>query len=650
MRHVSVGSRFVYAVLAGAVLLGLWSRPCQSDDWKGLAKKNSFWAELKREHGAAAGAVMLLEEAETRVRIERGYSQTKTYYTYVAAILDPVEAYELGEWRVWKLPSSAIGDISANTYLKSGKKVSVRSDDVREAKSGDATVYEFALPHFKENCIVEVKYWIANEGWFVGTEWLFGGSHPTQVSRLRLLFPAWIAEISASDWPQAYAARRAVPKPKFDREFTTDGDVVSFTWELKDLPGVREEPYMPPVRDLVPAVKIGATQKGFPWDQACRWYFETYLMERLDPKPEIKQLAMKLSSGKGSREARLRSLYDYVRKNVRYTDIPLTKSGICPKHPETVLRNANGDCKDQATLLVALAGAIGLPAKCALVRTRDLGEVEERITDLGAFNHMIAVADLDGAEYWLDPTATPCPFGELPLQDQGVRALVIDEGGDSGFRTTPVSGPGDNSTMTWTTAVLGEDGSIEAEIRMCPKGQHASGWRHVLSTAKDEDIQRYLNYRCKGAEIKEWSAEGGEMYGADLELRCSFEKADFATVAEDIIVLKPAVYSEPDLCNRFSGDRREYPINMLSMACWVDSVTVVIPDGYGIQEPPEPVRLEGPLGEFEMSLAVHGDELRCYRRFEIDTLVCGKHQYPDLREFLGRIRKCCGKGIVLKKV
>jgi transglutaminase-like putative cysteine protease len=282
---------------------------------------------------------------------------------------------------LWKGPNSEIGQISARTYLKSGNKVSVKSEHVLKQKSGDATLWEFALPQFKEHCIIEVKYWKAHEGWFGGTEWMFGGRHPTKVSRLRLLFPDWVAELDASQWTQGYVTRRAVPKPKFDREHTTDGEVVSFTWELVDLPGVKEEHFMPPIRDVVPTVKIGATQKGLSWDKAGQWYFAKYLKERLEPGTKTREVAQNLAAGRNSKESRLRAVYDYVRKSIRYTDIPLTESGICPNYPDVVLRNAHGDCKDQATLMVALARAMGLPAKCALVRTKDWGRVEDRITD-----------------------------------------------------------------------------------------------------------------------------------------------------------------------------------------------------------------------------------------------------------------------------
>jgi hypothetical protein len=204
--------------------------------------------------------------------------------------------------------------------------------------------------------------------------------------------------------------------------------------------------------------------------------------------------------------------------------------------------------------------------------------------------------------------------------------------------------------MTWTTVTLKVDGAIEADNRMCPKGQQASGWRNLLKNATDEDIQRYLDSRCDGAILKGWFVEGIDIYGSELELRCSFEVADYASCAEDMLILKPALYSEPSLCRSFASKERRYPVAMPAMTTRVDSLIMVIPDGYEVLNLPEPVHLSGPLGEFDMNMTLKGNRLLCYRCFEIDELVCGKNDYPDLKQFLADVRTCCGKSIVIKKL
>src|SRR5207245_1560149 len=117
-----------------------------------------------------------------------------------------------------------------------------------------------------------------------------------------------------------------------------------------------------------------------------------------------------------------------------------------------------GDCKDKASLMVALLRAAGIPAELALVRTTRMGAVEPSLPSIAIFNH--AVVYLPAQDMWLDGTAEYAGQHELPLDDQGAMALTVSADGRATLRTIPASGSLDNVTRRTVTARVGSDGAI----------------------------------------------------------------------------------------------------------------------------------------------------------------------------------------------
>src|SRR5207248_195802 len=103
-----------------------------------------------------------------------------------------------------------------------------------------------------------------------------------------------------------------------------------------------------------------------------------------------------------------------------------------------------GDCKDKASLMIALLRAAGIRAELALVRTRRIGEVAPGTASVAIFNH--AIVYLPQHDLWLDGTAEYAGARELPLDDQGATAFTVGSEGSAALRHIPMSGPLDNYT------------------------------------------------------------------------------------------------------------------------------------------------------------------------------------------------------------
>ncbi len=151
-------------------------------------------------------------------------------------------------------------------------------------------------------------------------------------------------------------------------------------------------------------------------------------------------------------------LVAWLHAQVRYTGIELSDSAIIPFAPADTLARGFGDCKDKATLLVALLRGAGIDADLALLSTGPGWDTDPALPGMGWFDHAIVRAIVDGKDLWIDATEDRLPAGQLPVRDQGRRALII-AAGTRALTSIPTSAPADNRIRERRTYQLAERGA-----------------------------------------------------------------------------------------------------------------------------------------------------------------------------------------------
>lgn len=129
-----------------------------------------------------------------------------------------------------------------------------------------------------------------------------------------------------------------------------------------------------------------------------------------------------------------------VQDEVRYVALAMGEAGLVPAGADETWRLRYGDCKGKTALLLALLRALGVEAEAALVSTVLGDGLSQRLPMVGAFDHVIVRAVIDGRVVWLDGTRmgdrrldTPLTFGW---------ALALDTGGDlQRIEVTPLATP-----------------------------------------------------------------------------------------------------------------------------------------------------------------------------------------------------------------
>ncbi|MEJ7807520.1 MAG: transglutaminase domain-containing protein, partial [Telluria sp.] len=252
--------------------------------------------------------------------------------------------------------------------------------------------------------------------------------------------------------------------------------------------------------------------------------------------------------------------------------------------PDVVFKRGFGDCKDKATLMVAMLAALGIEAAPALVHTDKLAAGGQATPN--AFNHVIVRALVDGKAYWLDPTR-PEQQGDLAYlyqPDYGM-ALVLDSAS-----STLVDMGTQGKALRAIRSSYDLRGKPEAPvgyvISTTVHGADADRMRARLVTAGSADIEmEYLNYYARtypGISTAKPMVVKDDLANNTLTMTEHYNIANFWQRKGKRTRLQGFVgaaeihsrLNAPDVLKRVAPLRREYPEE-------VEEITEVkVPEGW----------------------------------------------------------------------
>jgi transglutaminase-like putative cysteine protease len=301
--------------------------------------------------------------------------------------------------------------------------------------------------------------------------------------------------------PLAFGGRGA-PAPVIEER----GDLRIYRFDKQDIPRIDPEPNMPPYMEIADFVSVSSIDR---WEELGDWY-EDLIGGALTVDDELTAAARKATMGAKSTAEKVRRLYELVVRETRYVGIELGIHGWRPYPVVEVFRRKYGDCKDKASLLIALLHAVGIEGRIVLVRTADLGEVPSRPPSMWLFNHAIAyVPELD---LYLDGTSEFGGWRELPALDQGALGLVVAPYSDAppAWVRLPLDKASANANVATYDLTLGPDGSVFIQGEERFTGALAAEQRAELADAsfRQDALQRSLGEGLPGVRVTSMTPVG----------------------------------------------------------------------------------------------------------------------------------------------
>lgn len=477
----------------------------------------------------------------------------------------------------------------------------------------DRRVRRFSLSGVAPGTLVDYSYTVEElkpfrPGDFLST---WGVSTGRTVRRSRFLV----------DLPASLTPHLVETNLNFARRTREAGGRRTWLWATADVPAVKGEPFAADSNGVYMSVTVASPSS---WEAIGAWY-AGLARDRYTVTPALDARLHEIVAGAHSLDDSLRAVHRWVAQDIRYVSIALGLGGYQPRAPEAVLETGFGDCKDKATIFIALASRLGVTAYPVLLNAG--GIVERRLPSISQFDHAIAAIVRPDGYHYVDPTSELTPFSELPPSDQNEFALVVHPDGRTEQVTLPMAAPAANVLETSIVGELSPAGLVTARLTEHAAGAQQYGLRDAFSSPFDSTQRKEL----------ERSIAAGIFTGAVGDSLEIFDGKDLTATPRLSVVLRAgqaarqagrsSILTVPfrsmagftataaDLAAR---EPRRFPIDAAAVVgpiTTLQELRLTLPEGWHAQLP-QGVHVDGVIGTYTSTYAQTGRELVVTRRFE----------------------------------
>ncbi|MGD8375429.1 MAG: DUF3857 and transglutaminase domain-containing protein [Acidobacteriota bacterium] len=548
--------------------------------------------------GSVASRDAVLLEESLRIRV-LSPTEAEVEYENRTRLLTQRGVERYGFAVVGYNPWVAVADFRGSIVLPDGKRTKVRKSDISD--QSDFASYELYSDNRRKvmrftgaapGATVEHSYRTRIRSlFFLPRRFLLADELPGAIRTLTVDYPA--------STPFRFDVRGTA-----EETHRTDGDREIRSWTARDTAAVEFDPGSPPAADLLPRVSLFPEEilwedhriDSTTWDGIASWY-AGLARDGMQPDADVSRLTAEVVAGAGSGDERIRRIYEFVQRQVQYVAVELGVGGWKPHPSGEVLHHRYGDCKDKATLMIAMLRATGLDGNPVLVRTRDAGRTDPE-QPVPSFNHAIVAVPAEDGFLFLDPTATTIPYGDLPWGDQGVNALVVLPDGTAQIVPTPLTPPEHNRLHHRVEAALDVSGRLSGIYVLEATGQRRAEISGALGVRDERDRAAYLSgllgELCPGALLRSHEIEPAPGPEEPLRIRMEFEVPRYAARAGSALLVGLHPTRSNDLIRLGGQEQRDQPVFFPYLFRDTASVRLRLPPGRSPRKLPESAYLNAP--------------------------------------------------------
>lgn len=434
----------------------------------------------------------------------------------------------------------------------------------------------------------------------------------------------------------------------------TDMKKTEGEWVFNNLSAYSPEPFLPINHVSSPYILTAPTNfsiEGYDGSMESWKQYGTFLYQLAQEKQELpstlitklKELTQKCPDD----YCKIQKVYEYLQNNTRYFYVGLGIGGWQPEAAKDVDNHKYGDCKGLSNYTVAMLNAIDIPAKYVIIRAGEKELNQHQDFPNAWFNHAIACVPMKNDTVWLECTSQTESCGFLSSFTDSRPALIVGPEGGA-LVMTPKYDEKINQKIKTTRLVLDVEGNGILTSKDIYKGifeSVPSAFAEMNNELKKKYLYGKLN--INNFELKSYKFER--------------TKGKFASVTQEITLALPNVASK-------SGNRLFVPINLLSR--WatipshdslrvnpiqahergfteIDSVEVLLPKNYKIENMFSPIVIPTSFGEYRLEYEKKEESVIIYRRLIINNSIQPKDKYEEFVNFYKTIAKSDKQKIVL---
>ncbi len=592
---------------------------------------------------AGAPARVLLDLEAVRVH-ENGLSES--FAERVVQVLDDRGVQKAAEFAIRFTPDTQSVEVQrARVFKADGEIVEATStdeEDLSEPWYGlyyDVRAEVVHMPALAPGDVVDVEYIVSDVASRNMFSDYFGDVHFFEEDLPRL------ASTYILRAPQSRVLYFNTPQlPNLVRTDRVEGNEHVYTFTAANTRKLDSEPGMPGFSEIAAYLHVSTYGS---WSDVARWY-RGLVAPQLETDDAIRQAVKDAVRGApaGDERARIFAVYGLVLDRTRYVGLEFGIHGYQPYRVAQVFARKFGDCKDKASLLIAMLKEIGVEAHLVLLRTRRNGDLSPSPASLAPFDHVIAY--VPKYDLYLDGTAEFSGAEELPAPDQAVMGLDIAAGKTV---RTPVLPPDRNLVTSQWDVMLQKSGDAVVDEALTIHGQAASEWRQAYQSPSERNDKygKAWSEKHPGASLQALAVHV-ESRLAPVAVTAKVAVPRYARVSdgERGALLVPVLGREAEMQSSYARlSSRQY--DLILGYPWVqeETVTLHLPAG-ATASLPAPRTVTSKLGSFTLAVTKEGDAVVSRARLELDTERVAQADYAAFRRFCGEVDAAVGGEIVVR--
>lgn len=208
----------------------------------------------------------------------------------------------------------------------------------------------------------------------------------------------YIRLIAASGQPLYFRQFNNAPNP----HQSTWSNKKVYEWKLSNRPSYIPETNEPVWFYGAPYVQVTSSRS---WSEIANWAVTNVKKAEIENSPLIRELVEKWNKKAGDSDLYFVKLATrFVQDQIRYQGVEMGPYSHLPHHPDQVLKQRYGDCKDKSLLLCTFLRLRNINASLAFVNVDYGKRLNRYLPSYALFDHAIVTFHYKDNTYWIDPT------------------------------------------------------------------------------------------------------------------------------------------------------------------------------------------------------------------------------------------------------
>ncbi len=424
-----------------------------------------------------------------------------------------------------------------------------------------------------------------------------------------------------------------------DPKIQTKNKSKIYTWENYHTPKNEHEEAIQDNMDKFAWVML-STQDD--WSKVVKWYQrKTY--RRLEANYDVKNQLKKIIKNGMTKEEQVHAVYNYLTKEITYSHVAFLNSNYVPKKPSQTICGGIGDCKDVASLMIAMLRELDIEAYYVLVRTKNYTQQEPRPSVL-AFDHVVVGYQLEGEKMkYADLTTDYFSINVLPEFDNNQWALLIKPNQKEVFRLpNDQLNPTKNFLKIKTMVQIEDDRDMKMSVRFDAKGIIAGNWREALNnktTRKDQLeflTENFASADIDHLKIRDFSFENLKEIDAELVTELEMRAFNHLEKVSSFQILQVPFLNPITTRSALFGEFRNNNLalsELFNLAPSEQIIDLQIPKGFELLEVPDDVLVENEFGTYELNFKKLKTGIQIQRKLSFEHHFIKSDSYSDFKEF-----------------